>query len=62
MSIRKDQNHDNTKHVDDQKALERTETIAKLARKLKYVTISKRSSATTARIGDGAQLPTMQKL
>jgi hypothetical protein len=54
MSIRKDQNHDNTKHVDEQKALKRAETIAKLARKLKYVTISKRSSATTARIGEGA--------
>jgi hypothetical protein len=54
MSIRKDQNPDNTKHVDEQKALERTETIAKLARKLKYVTISKWSSATTARIGEGA--------
>jgi hypothetical protein len=43
MSIRRN-TYDNSKQVGGQKALERAETIAKLARKLKYL-------ATTGRIG-----------
>jgi hypothetical protein len=60
MSNRKDQNYINSRHMDEQKALEQTETFAKLARKLKSV--SSQTNITTGRIAESTRFPAMKKL
>ena len=46
--------------MDEQKALEQTETYAKLARKLKSV--SSQTNITTGRIAESTRFPAMKKL